>query len=100
MIWVIAFVLLLAAATSAGLCVAMWRTLIASDRQWILRILAGGREMTGLQIMEASDDVLTARIYGTLRSMEHQGLLVSRVDYMCIEARNGRPRIYYKRAEL
>lgn len=99
--WFVFLSILFLAALTIGVCVFFFilfrNALYNSERRLVMTILRG--EMTGLQLIDASEHALGLGVYHTLRRMEREGYLVSRVDYLNTEARNGRPRVYYRRPD-
>lgn len=68
-------------------------------RKIILRLLDKHKEMSGLQIIDASDGFFgTSDVYHLLRKMEREGLLLSRLDHTDLEIRGGHPRTLYRRS--
>lgn len=64
----------------------------------ILRLLKEKGEASAVELVQASNGQLSLKTtYPLLRSMEREGLIISREDYegADLEARGGRPRILY-----
>lgn len=99
--WFLFLSILFVAMLTIGVCIFFFilfrNAMYDTERRLVMTILRG--EMTGLQLIDASEHALGLGVYHTLRRMESEGYLASRIDYMNTEARNGRPRVYYRRAE-
>ena len=71
---------------------------VRRERQVVYELLLRSDWMTGGDMIDASAGRLDPGVYGTLRQMESEGVLMTRTEYMNLDVRNGRPRICYSLA--